>query len=84
MVAMKWLAWLLRRRKKDPELVSQMGYIQLIIGDTAAAAVSFRQVSLLACGLALVLLTLTFFLDPSALSCWVLGAGGKGACHICR
>ena len=46
-VAMKWLAWLLKRRRKDPDLVSQMGYIQLIIGDTAAAAVSFRQVLLL-------------------------------------
>lgn len=44
---MKWLAWLLRRRRRDPELLSQMGYIQLIIGDTAAAAVSFRQVGFL-------------------------------------
>lgn len=42
-VAMKWLAWLLRRRRKDAQLVSQMGYIQLILGDTAAAALSFRQ-----------------------------------------
>ena len=45
--AMKWLAWLLKRRRRDPELVSQMGYMQLIIGDTAAAAVSFQQVLLL-------------------------------------
>lgn len=42
-VAVKWLAWLLRKRRKDPQLISQMGYIQLIIGDTAAAALSFRQ-----------------------------------------
>ncbi len=42
-VAMKWLAWLLRRRRKDAQLVSQMGYIQLVVGDTAAAALSFRQ-----------------------------------------
>ena len=44
-VAMKWLAWLLRRRRHDAQLVSQMGYIQLIVGDTAAAALSFRQAS---------------------------------------
>lgn len=46
-VAMKWLAWLLKRQRRDPELVSQMGYIQLIMGDTAAAAASFQQVLLL-------------------------------------
>ena len=40
---MKWLAWLLRRRMRDAQLVSQMGYMQLIAGDTAAAALSFRQ-----------------------------------------
>ena len=46
-MAIKWLAWLLKRRPKDPELLSQMGYIQLTIGDTAAAAATFRQAWLL-------------------------------------
>ena len=46
-MAIKWLAWLLKRRPKDLELLSQMGYIQLTIGDTAAAAATFRQAWLL-------------------------------------
>ncbi len=46
-MAIKWLARLLKRRPKDAELLSQMGYIQLTIGDSTAAAATFQQAWLL-------------------------------------
>jgi hypothetical protein len=43
-VALRWLGWLLERRKGDAELLSRVGYVQLILGDIKAAAVTFQKV----------------------------------------
>ncbi len=43
-MALRWLAWLLDRRKGDVELLSRTGYVQLVLGDLRAAAASFQDV----------------------------------------
>ena len=43
-VALRWLAWLLERRKGDVQLLSKIGYVQLVLGDLRAAAASFQDV----------------------------------------
>ena len=44
MVALRWLGWLLERRKGDLQLLSRIGYVQLVLGDLRAAAASFQDV----------------------------------------
>lgn len=43
-VALRWLGWLLERRKGDVQLLSKVGYVQLVLGDLRAAAASFQNV----------------------------------------
>ncbi|BDA49206.1 Trafficking protein particle complex subunit 12 [Coccomyxa sp. Obi] len=43
-VALRWLGWLLDRRKGDVQLLSKIGYVQLVLGDLRAAAASFQDV----------------------------------------
>lgn len=44
-VALRWLGWLLDRRKGDAQLQSKVGYVQLVLGDLKAAAASFQSVA---------------------------------------
>lgn len=43
-MALRWLGWLLERRKGDLQLLSRIGYVQLVLGDLRAAAASFQDV----------------------------------------
>ena len=40
--AFEWLGWALDRRPEDVHLRSRVGYLQLAVGDLAAAATTFR------------------------------------------
>lgn len=43
-VALRWLGWMLERRKRDVQLLCKIGYVQLVLGDLRAAAASFQDV----------------------------------------
>lgn len=42
-VALRWLSWLLKERRDDPGLWSIVGYVQLMLGDIAAADRTFHK-----------------------------------------
>ncbi|KAL0034106.1 hypothetical protein WJX79_009156 [Trebouxia sp. C0005] len=42
-VALRWLSWLLTERRDDPGLWSVVGYVQLMLGDIAAADRTFQK-----------------------------------------
>lgn len=42
-VALRWLSWLLIERRDDPGLWSVVGYVQLMLGDIAAADRTFQK-----------------------------------------
>lgn len=41
--ALRWISWLLRERREDPGLWSVAGYVQLMLGDIAAADRTFHK-----------------------------------------
>ena len=44
--ALEWLGWGLDRLPEDPQLQARVGYVQLSLGDIAAAAKTFQVLAL--------------------------------------